>query len=105
MNYEYVVPHELRSKTQVWKIINLSDLAFCIFFFCAAGMLSKYVSSSVSFFYWVWNFVVCVFCCIPAKGNKNKKTWQAIVLMLISDKKVYHSIESEEKRNVKISFK
>lgn len=88
---------ELKSPAKIG-VIAILDIAVVAGFFAAMFQFNNMVSSYLVIPYNIFNFLVAVIMVAPSKWNPQKKIWQTLKFMFKKDKKVYHSIEVDERK-------
>ncbi len=89
---KYITVSEIKSETQVFKHIYLFDFFFLFAYIGLTAILSGIVPGQLKVWFWIFS-VICAFILIaPSAGNKKRRNYQAIIIFLRKDRKIYKPI-------------
>lgn len=89
----YIIPSEISSEHKIFKNVYLVDLIFMVTSFFITMTLSNAVNPKVIIPFYVFSFVLTLFLIMKSVSNPGVRNYKAIYLMLIRDRKTYHSLD------------
>ncbi|MGN0173497.1 MAG: DUF5592 family protein [Acutalibacteraceae bacterium] len=98
MKDRYIVPQELKSKTQILKKIYFKDLIIILGFFFIMMLFESGVNSFLIIPYRCFNVFVGFVLTARTQVNGEQPIYKSIYFLFISDKAVYHSISQEKEK-------
>ena len=89
----YIIPAEISSEYKIFKNVYLVDLIFIVTSFFFTMSFSNAVNPKMIVPYYIFSAILTVFLIMKSVSNPGIRNCKAIYLMLIRDRKIYHSLD------------